>query len=141
MDGVVLSLRCREAALLLLSLHFYGCTTWRPTTVSPRQVIEEEQPQRVRVTGPDGTPVVIEHPVVRNDSIATVTEADCRTSVAGGGRFNCREVAQSVMPLSEVDRIEVRGFSGWRTVGMIVLVSAIAYGAAVAIALESYGWL
>ena len=66
--------RYRPLALLLLVLHLGGCMTWRPIAVSPRQVIEEEQPSSVRVTQPDGILIVLHDPAIRNDSIVGTDE-------------------------------------------------------------------
>lgn len=85
------ALRCRPLALLMLVVFLAGCYSWRPTTVSPRQVIEEEQPSRVRVTLNSGTVTVIPDPVLVGDSIIPLEELQCqsgytpttRTSVLG----------------------------------------------------------
>ena len=61
------------AALLLVLLT--ACHSWRPTTVSPQQLIPEERPSRVRVTLTDGETVTVKDPTMRNDSIVGVTDA------------------------------------------------------------------
>ncbi len=61
------------AALLLVLLT--ACHSWRPTTVSPQQLIPEERPSRVRVTLMDDETVTITDPTMRNDSIVGVTDA------------------------------------------------------------------
>ena len=61
------------AALLLVLLT--ACHSWRPTTVSPQQLIPEEQPSLVRVTLIDGETVTVRDPTMRNDSIVGVTDA------------------------------------------------------------------
>ena len=47
--------RCRPLALSLLVVHLGACATWQPSTVSPRQLIEEERPPSIRVIRHDGT--------------------------------------------------------------------------------------
>ena len=61
------------AALLMVLLT--ACHSWRPTTVSPQQLIPEERPSRVRVTLTDGETVTVKDPTMRNDSIVGVTDA------------------------------------------------------------------
>ena len=62
--------RLRPIAVLLLCLHLAGCTTWQPVQVSPQQVLESEQPAKVRVTDADGVRVVLSNPVIERDSIS-----------------------------------------------------------------------
>ena len=62
------------AALLMVLLT--ACHSWQPTTVSPQQLIPEEQPSPVRVTLTNGETVTIKDPTMRNDSIVGVTDAD-----------------------------------------------------------------
>ncbi len=61
------------AALLLVLLT--ACQSWRPTTVSPQQLIPEERPSSVRVTLTNGETVTVRDPTMRNDSIVGVTDA------------------------------------------------------------------
>ena len=87
------------AALLLVLLT--ACHSWRPTPVSPQQLIPEEQPSPVRVTLTNGATLTIKDPTMRNDSIVGVTDADgaLRTSAVG--------VASRDVRLLEVRRLSV----------------------------------
>jgi len=105
--------RCRPIAVLLLALHLGACVTWRPTTVAPRQVIEEEQPSRVRVTTLDGERLALRTPVLRGDSLTSGARGAAATTVA----------------ISDIRGIEVQQISAGRTFGLIVL---LAVGAVVA---------
>ena len=100
------------AALLMVLLT--ACHSWQPTTVSPQQLIPEEQPSPVRVTLTNGETVTIKDPTMRNDSIVGVTDADgaLRTSAVG-------------VALRDVRLLEVQRFSPSRTVGVVVLTSAV----------------
>jgi len=126
-DGCfVLRLRCREAALLLLSLHLYGCYTWRPTTLSPLQAIEDEKPAQVRITSMRGDRIVVHDPLIREDSVAGTAEAYRRVELpATGGAFaggvDARADTAAAIAISDIQMIEVRRRSGLRTVGLIVL--------------------
>ena len=94
------------AALLLVLLT--ACQSWQPTTVSPQQLIPEEQPSPVRVTLTNGETVTIKDPTMRNDSIVGVTDADgaLRTSAVG-------------VALRDVRLLEVQHFSVTKTVGLV----------------------
>jgi len=101
----------------MLVVFLAGCTTWRPTTLSPAQVIEDEQPSSVRVTQTDGTSLVLSNPSIASDSIVSVVEERvCQTSVVAGGRFNCVD-AQARMSIAvvEVASLELRRVSLGRT--------------------------
>ena len=88
----IIRLRSHTLLLLLLSLQLSGCSTWQPRTVSPQEVIEMEQPSRVRVTvqarvveeaSPnldrvalrDENELVLSNPVVTNGMIVGTTDA------------------------------------------------------------------
>ena len=88
----IIRLRFHTLLLLLLSLQLSGCSTWQPRTVSPQEVIEMEQPSRVRVTVQarvvhearpkinrvalrDENELVLSNPVVTNGMIVGTTDA------------------------------------------------------------------
>ena len=100
------------AALLMVLLT--ACHSWRFTSVSPQRLIAEDQPSSVRVTLMDYETVTIDDPTMRNDSIVGVTDADgaLRTSAVG-------------VALRDVRLLEVQRFSPSRTVGVVVLTSAV----------------
>ena len=102
--------------LLFLLLHLTACQAWQSVSldaISPDQLIEEDRPDRVRVTMPDGTQVELENPSVEGDEL-----------VALGG-FS--------MPSANVVILESRKFSMDRTmillggvvVGVLVVAMAV----------------
>jgi hypothetical protein len=113
---MVSGLRCRPIALFLLVVFLGGCVTWRPTTVSPRQVIEEEQPSRIRVTHMSGEITVVSDPGVVNDSIVFLQEPCPAGVVAVEGR-----PCGPVVALADVRTLEVRQVSATRTIALYTL--------------------
>ena len=101
--------RYRPAALLMLVLHVTGCYSWQPTTVSPRQFIEEEQPGKIRILQADGEQVEIRNPGVETDSISFRVSS---------GLFGSETVR---IALSDVSTVEVQRFSIGKTVALVVL--------------------
>ena len=91
---------CARAVLLLfLLLNLTACQTWQavtPTPMSVAQLIEEDQPERVRVYMRGGDQMELERPAVDGDEL-----------VAPGG-FS--------MPLADVLALEVRRFDVARTI-------------------------
>ena len=69
------SLLARRFIAALLLVLVTACQSWRPSPVSPQQLIPEERPSRVRVTLTDGETVTVKDPTMRNDSIVGVTDA------------------------------------------------------------------
>ena len=97
-------LRYRPFALLMLVLYLGACTSWRPSTVSPRQLIEEEQPGAVRVTTTDGTRVLLREPSIEADSISYVS-LDLAAAPPGGIAGQVRTEGLKI-PLSQVSEID-----------------------------------
>jgi len=86
--------------LLFLLLNLTACQTWQSVSldaISPAQFIEEDQPDRLRVTGRGVLEQEVERPAVDGDQL-----------VAPGG-FS--------MPLEDILRVEVRGLDTLRTIG------------------------
>ena len=93
--------RPRAVLLLFLLLHLTACQTWQSVSldaISPAQLIEEDQPDRVRVTGGGVLDLELVSPSVEGDQLV------------GAGDFS--------MPLEDILRLEVRGISIIRTIGV-----------------------
>ncbi len=95
------------AALLLVLLT--ACYSWQPTTVSPQQLIPEEQSSSVRATLTSGRTITVENPTMRNDSIVGATD----TGVAG-------------VASRDVRSLEVWRFSVGKTIGLVLGTAAAA---------------
>ena len=97
--------------MLFLVLNLTACQAWHGVSldaISPAQLIEEEQPDRVRVLMRGGTELELENPSVEGDEL----------------------VAPGVsMPLADILLLEVREFSMDRTV---LLAEGVAAGVLVA---------
>ena len=98
--------RYRPVAIVLLVLHLSACTTWRPSPIEPRQLIEVERANPIRLTRPDGTSVVVRNPRIKNDSIAFVSGVCRRLPGRGAARYVCPTT--SLISLDDVSVVEVR---------------------------------
>jgi len=87
----------RPVAALMFVLHLGACSTWRPVTVSPRQFIEEEQPDRIRVWQ-DARATELRDPRIGGDTLTSMVPNE-RGKIA----------------LTDITLIEVRRFSYGRT--------------------------
>ena len=91
--------RLRAVLLLFLVLNVTACTSWHSVSldvISPAELIEEDQPDRVRVTGAR---------VLEREVVLPSVEGD---QLVGAGGFS--------MPLADILGLEVHGFSLGRTV-------------------------
>jgi hypothetical protein len=93
--------------LSLLLLAAGACTGWHPqTSPAPREVVAQQHGRGyVRVVKRDGSALVLQTPSVQGDSIVGV----------GGNPPRLTGV-----PLAEVQRVDVRGFSPAKTSGLAV---------------------
>ena len=104
--------RPRAVLLLFLLLNLTACQTWHSVSldaISPAQLIEEDQPDRVRVTGGEMLDLELERPAVDGDQLV------------GAGGISA--------PLEDILRLEVRGLHILRSIGagyLAVLASALA---------------
>jgi len=104
--------RPRAVLLFFLVLNLTACGSWQSVSldaISPAQLIEEDQPDRVRVTGGG---------VLEREVVSPSVEGDQLVGADGVS-----------MPLADILRLEVHGFSLGRTV-MWVAVGVGAYVAA-----------
>ena len=92
----------RSVAVLMLVLHLGGCATWQPVTVSPRQFIEEERPDHIRVWR-DERPTQVRSPRIEGDILTSTIPYEPPVGIA----------------LTDITAIESRHFSIGRS-GLLV---------------------
>lgn len=125
--------RYRPVAVLLVALHLNACTTWQAATVSPRELVERDQPSSVRVTRLDGRQSVLRDPYITNDSIVGWVQVPCPSLARPGSCIAGRTVNQTL--LDEITAIQVRRIS----LGITALVSVVIIGTlAVLVATADY---
>ena len=93
--------RRRAVLLLFLVLNLTACQTWQSVSldaISPAQLIEEDRPDRVRVTGGG---------VIELEVVSLSVEGD---QLVGAGDVS--------VPLADILRLEARGISWGRTLGV-----------------------
>lgn len=104
-------MRRRPIALALLLWYVPACTAWHVEQgVSPQQLIAAEHPNKVRVTLPDRSQIVIHQPsIAPGDSLAGIVDGKA-SSVAA----------------ADVTQVAIRKVSTGRTVGLVVGLGAVA---------------
>ena len=101
--------RLRAVLLLFLVLNLTACQTWQSVSldaISPAQLIEEDQPDRVRVTGGGLLELEVVSPSVEGDQLVGVGDIG--------------------VPLEDILRLEVRGLHIVRSIGFGWLVAVVA---------------
>ena len=101
--------RYRAVLLLFLLLNLTACQTWQSVSlgaISPAQLIEEDQPNRVRVTGGGVIDLEVVSPSVEGDQLV------------GAGDVS--------VSLEDILRLEVRETSLGRSIGFGFLVAVVA---------------
>ena len=59
----------RGVTLILLSSSLVACSSWRVLNVAPAQLVQGQEPTRLRVTRQDGSQWVIDRPRLNTDSL------------------------------------------------------------------------
>ena len=108
--------RHRVAVVLLMTmLCGSACQAWRTERIAPESLLTRH-PTKLRVIRTDGTQIVLEHPVLRGDTLS-------------GTRPRWTGQDEVRIPLTHVRQVATRGFSAGRTIGLGVGVAALAFGA------------
>ena len=97
----------RPGAALLLLLFLPSCVTRQVAGPTPAAYLQREHPSWAKVTRTNGVEFKIRAPVVIADTLRGTLYEDSRTPV--------------VVPMNEIQRVEVERFSTGRTLGLIGL--------------------
>jgi len=107
--------------MLLVTLPGAACQGWHTEDVAPQAVLAAQQPTQVRVTRTDGQRFVLQHPVLRGDSLEGAWQ------LGGYGTPTPMRIA-----LTDVRQVATRGFSSDRTVVLFIGLGAVVGGAVIA---------
>ena len=119
--GHAVRLRC-TAIMLLVTLPGAACQGWHTEDIAPQAVLAAQQPTQVRVTRTDGQRFVLQHPVLRGDSLEGAWQ------LGGYGTPTPMRIA-----LTDVRQVATRGFSSDRTVVLFIGLGAVVGGAVIAV--------
>jgi hypothetical protein len=91
---------------VLVFAYLSACTKWQVQQVSPQQLLAQGQPEKLRISLPDNTEVVLQRPEIRGDSVYGVRdESGLRP---GGPRRPPSHGTHAALPLADVEKVEVR---------------------------------
>jgi hypothetical protein len=110
------------STLLLVTLQGTACQAWHTEDVAPQAVLATHQPSQLRITRTNGQQFVLQHPVLRGDTLEGTWQ------LGGYGTPAPMRIA-----LTDVRQVATRGFSSDRTVVLVIGLGAVV-GGAVAVA-------
>ncbi len=96
----------RVLSSILLPAYLASCTSWQVQSVSPEQVVAEEQPSQVRVTTTDQSEVVLEAPRVSGDNLLGL--GDRNVSWAGSIYAVSDTGSALEIPLANISHLAVK---------------------------------
>ena len=99
----------RLGLILQLTLCLSGCHTWRTQSVSPREVVETQRPQRIRVSLASQSQLTLEVPEIQGDTLFGHVGEDPKNRKPIG------------LPLSVVKQVAVRQSDAGKTAVAVVL--------------------
>jgi hypothetical protein len=102
------------ATLLLITLQSTACMAWHTESVTPQVALATHQPTTLRVTRTDGRQLVVQHAVLRGDTLEGVYQR------AGESSLTPVRIA-----LTDVQQLATQSFSPGRTVGLGVGLAAM----------------
>lgn len=100
-----------STCLFLIAIALSGCTRWRVQSVSPAELVTTLHSQKVRITRPDRSRIVLHQPELIRDTVY--------------GRPNRRGIRQGVA-LNDVRKVAVRGWDPIGTAVLTVCAAAVA---------------
>jgi len=112
----------RSPALGLIAL-LLGCTSWRMTTRPLPELVENQQPDRLRVTAANGARMVVHGPQVVGDTLAARI-------------FRSGAKAAVHVPWSGVRTVELRRLNAGKTFLLVTGVALVVAGAVVGATLD-----
>ena len=112
----------RILSVVLLVTYLPACSSWQVGTPTPAQFVEQEHPDRVRVTRIDGTTITLYSPTVRADSLIGTTTGGLARPVPSDAVG---------IPLAQVRQVEVRRANTAATLLIlgVALVAVVVIGA------------
>lgn len=103
--------RTRAAIICLTAISplLSACATWRLAPIPPAQLIQEQDPNQVRVRRAGGETMTLQSPELVQDSVVGTSRG-----------------SRASLPLSDVEAIEVRRISVFRTTALILGIVVVA---------------
>ncbi len=121
----------RILSCILLPVYLSSCTSWQVQSVSPEQVVEEEQPSQVRVTTTDQSEVVLEAPRVSGDNLLGL--GDRHVSWAGSAYAVSDTGSALKIPLADISHVAIKKTNTTNSVLLGLGIAAGAFAVAVVV--------
>src|SRR5215203_3431729 len=109
---------------VLVFAYLCACTKWQVQQVSPRELLTQNQPEKLRVSLVDNTEIVLRRPEIGGDSLYGVRD-EPGLRLDDTGQPTSRHGAPETLPLADVEKVAVRKIDPVTT-GLLVGVGAAA---------------
>jgi len=121
----------RAVSSILLPAYLSSCTSWQVQSVSPEQVVTEDQPSKIRVTLSDSSQVEMEQPHIVGDTVRGVVKGPPPTDAQQGAKYVIteRDVLLADIATLRVKKTDV-GKTVWRGLMVAALVALVVSKAA-----------
>ena len=125
-------------AAVVLPMYLASCTSWQVQELAPAQVLQQEQPAKIRVTR-TSSQFVLENPAISGDTLSGFVKhrrGVLRTCSAFEHSISCNLLDDGLrlsIPVSSVDEVAVRKSDTGKTVGVAVLSVVLVAGAVLVI--------
>ena len=136
-------------AAVVLPMYLASCTSWQVQELAPAQVLQQEQPTKVRVTR-TSSQFVLENPAISGDTLSGfVKQPSALRSVLREVFTACTPFEPSIscnllddglrlsIPASSVDEVAVRGTNALLTAALVVGLAAVGFGVLIIAACSS----
>lgn len=114
----------RVLSSVLLPVYLSSCTSWQVQSVSPEQVVTEDQPSAIRVTLTDNSKLEMEQPRIVGDTLRGLVKGESSDSL----------VERDVL-LVEIATVRIKKTDPGRTaflgLGIAAIIGLAAFGVAV----------
>jgi len=114
----------RVLSSILLPVYLSSCTSWQVQSVSPEQVVTEDQPSAIRVTLTDSSKLEMEQPRIVGDTLRGLVKGESNDSL----------VERDVL-LVEIATVRIKKTDPGRTaflgLGIAAIIGLAAFGVAV----------
>jgi len=119
----------RILSCILLPAYLSSCTAWHVQSASPAQVVQEEQPSRIRVTTTSDSVVILQEPGVLGDTLVGFVKRDFSGAPDTASALK--------IPLADISHVALHKTNAGKSVllglgivvGLVVVLSAAALAA------------
>ena len=113
----------RVLSSILLPVYLSSCTSWQVQSVSPEQVVEQEQPSQIRVTTIGHSEVILEAPRMSGDNLLGLGPRN--VSWAGSAYAVSDTGSALTIPLADISHVALKKTDAKKSIFLGVGIAAV----------------